>query len=489
MAHSDDKNPADFVIAPRVADGLEATQINKFHTRGGAGFAAEDANALRDRFSGASVDQLGTANALNGPDRVVDGVPIQTKYYANAHSTLNAAFDGRGNYRYGAQLLEVPSDQYDECVALMKEKIRQGKVPGLQDPGEAEAIVKRGDVSYRQAKNIAKAGNIDSLLFDMKNQCVTTGYAFAISFSINFAKQKWDGKSTVEATREAIALGLQSGMTSLITGIVTAQVLRTKAAAIGVVVARDGVRSVAQTQLGRKFVSSVASASLGKAVYGAAATNHVAKLLRTNAVTAAVTTVVISAPDFYRAAFHGSISWAQFSKNLVVNGAGVAGGAGGWMAGAAGGAALGTAVPGIGTAIGAFVGGVIGAFAAGTAASAASKFVLDGLVEDDAKEMVRLLADCLAPVASDYLLSESEVKELIQAVKLRVTGKFLRDMYACPDRQAFVYDQFSPVAELIIGKRPKISLPDPAEVQLVLDQVEGEAMAGAEVPAAACESA
>lgn len=112
--------------------------------------------------------------------------------------------------------------------------------------------------------------------------------------------------------------------------------------------------------------------SLGKAVYGSAAVNHVAKLLRTNVVTSAVTTVVISAPDFYRAAISGSVSWAQFSKNLMVNGAGVAGGAGGWMGGAAVGAAVGSAFPVVGTAIGGFVGGMLGTMASGAAASAGS---------------------------------------------------------------------------------------------------------------------
>jgi hypothetical protein len=195
-----------------------------------------------------------------------------------------------------------------------------------------------------------------------------------------------------------------------------------------------------------------------------------------------VTTVVISAPDFYRAAFHGSISWTQFSKSLAVNGVGVAGGACGWMAGAAGGAAVGSAVPAIGTAIGAFVGGLLGAFSAGAAASAASKYVLDGLVEDDAKEIVRLLATYLEPLASDYLLSEKEVKELVSVVKEQVTGKFLREMYGCSARRSFIDGHFAPVAEWIIKKRPKIKLPDPTEVQQVLDQVKEEVLASEEAP-------
>ena len=466
------KNSYDYISGSTIATEIEKTQINKFHTKGGTGFSAEEANTLNDRLRGHKVEQVGTTNELNGADRIVDGVAIQTKYFDSSRATVNSAFDSQGNYRYSGQLLEVPSDQYEDCLRLMREKIEQGKVPGVVNPNEAEAIIKKGDVSYKQARNIAKAGNIESLVFDIKNQCITSTYAFAISFSINFAKLKWEGKNTEEALKDSVSMALQSGGTSLLTGIATAQILRTKAAAVGVVFMRDGVKAVAQTEIGKSAVNRIAQASLGKAVYGAAATNHVAKLLRTNVVTSVVTTVVISAPDFYRAAFSGSISWAQFAKNLTVNGAGVAGGAGGWMAGAAGGAALGSVIPGVGTAIGGVVGGILGAFAGGTAASAASKYILDGLIEDDAKEMVRLLPDCLQPLATDYMLSEAETKDFSEILKSKINSPFLRDMYQSSNRSEFVYTAFEPACEEIIKKRPKIMLPKPSQVQAILTRIE-----------------
>jgi gas vesicle protein len=468
------KNSYDYVSGSIIATEVEKTQINKFHTKGGTGFAAEDANLLNDKLRGHKVDQVGTTNELNGADRIVNRVPIQTKYYDSPNSTIKAAFnnDTAGNYRYNGQLLEVPSDQYDDCVRLMRKKIEEGKVPGITDPKEAEEIVKKGDVTYKQAKNIAKAGNIDSLVFDMKSQSIVSTYAFAISFSISFAKMKWDGKSTEDALKESVSMALQSGATSFITGIATAQILRTKTAAIGVVFMRDSVKSVAQTNIGKSVVEKVAQASLGKAVYGAAATNHVAKLLRTNVVTSVATTVIISAPDFYRAAFSGSISWAQFAKNLTVNGAGVAGGAGGWMAGAAGGAVLGSAIPIIGTAAGGIIGGILGAFAGGTAAASASKYLLDGLIEDDAKEMIKLLPEYLQPLATDYMLSETETKELSRILKEKVDASFLRDMYQSSSRRSFVYNSFESSCEEIIKKRKKVILPNASQVQLFLTEIE-----------------
>jgi len=479
MSRDNDKkssNLYDVASSSFVANEIEKTQINKFHTRGGTGFAAEEANSLNDLLGGKNVEKVGVGNELNGPDRIVDGVSIQTKYYDNARSTLNSSFDESGKFKYSGQILEVPSDQYEECLSRMREKIVQGKVPGVTDPSEAESIIKKGDVTYKQARNIARSGNIDSLWFDAKNQCVTTTYAFAISFTVNFARQKWSGKDTSSALKESVSLAFQSGASSFITGVVTAQIVRTRTAAIGIVVARDGVRAVAQTQIGKSAVQSLAQASLGKAVYGAAATNHVAKLLRTNTVTAVVATAVVSAPDFYRAAFKGSVSWGQFSKNLTVNGAGVAGGTGGWIAGAAGGVALGSVVPIIGNVAGGFIGGIIGALAGGAAASAASKYILDGLIEDDAKEMIEILPDALQVIADDYLLSQDETNDLVVVVKNKVDAEFLRDMYSAGDRRQFVYGRFDSDCAEIVSRRARITLPEPSDVQFLLNKIEEECL-------------
>lgn len=55
----------------------------------------------------------------------------------------------------------------------MRGKILEGKVDGVTNPNEASKIVKQGSVTYQQAKNIARAGNIDSLVFDVKTQSVS----------------------------------------------------------------------------------------------------------------------------------------------------------------------------------------------------------------------------------------------------------------------------------------------------------------------------
>ncbi len=459
------------LIPPEIARGLEQSQISKYHTKGGHGFVAEDAGVFADVVRGRRIERTVISNSVDGPDRIVNGIAVQTKYFQTPQATVKAAFDpATGRYRYQGQMLEVPADQYDTCVKLFREKIAQGKVPGVTDPEEAQNIVRKGSITYKQARNIAQAGNIDSILFDVKTQSITSGYLFGISFAVDFAWRTWNGDDPKQAIRGAIRSGIDAGNQALIIGVLSAQALRTPAAAVGAVVLRDGVRSVASTDLGRNLVQHIAAGSLGKAVYGAAAVNHVAKLLRSNAITSAVSLAVVTAPDVYRAAA-GDISWSQVAKNMAINGAGIAAGAGGWFAGVAAGAAIGSAVPIIGTAIGGVIGGICGGIMGGAAGAGGARVVLDPFIRDDSDRMIALLQDAIGALASDYLLSEHEFAELMTEVRCTVSDSWLRDMYrqgssggSDVDRRQFAYDSFEGACQRIVRRRSKVRLPDPDQV-------------------------
>ena len=475
MAKEKVKRSADNALsASLAAQELEKTQISRYHTKGGHGFAAEDANTLNDRFSGKKSEVVGRSNELNGADRVVDGVRVQSKYCQSASETIAAAFDsGSGNYRYEGQVLEVPKDQYETCLELMRKRIAQGKVPGFENPADAEILVREGTVTYKQARNIARAGNIDSLVFDAKTQAVTSTYVFAISFAVTFAQNRWQGESAKNAMRAALKSSILAGSTTLVTGIISAQVLRTKAAAIGVVSVRSGVRAISRTTIGRQAIHRIAAGSLGKAVYGAAAINHVSKLLRSNFVTATIATAVTSAPDFYRAAFSRSISWRQFTKNISVNVAGVATGTAGWFGGAATGAAIGSALfPGVGTAIFGVGGGILGALGCGIGGSKAAKAIADTIADDDSKQLLTILQDEIQSLAFEYMLTEDEVEDIASTVKSTVNPKWLRRMFketkgeTNKDRsRKFVRTEFEPQFEAIIKKRPRIELPSEDQLE------------------------
>lgn len=194
----------------------------------------------------------------------------------------------------------------------------------------------------------------------------------------------------------------------------------------------------------------------GNAIYGAAAMQHAAKLLRGNFITSVVTMIVVTVPNIVDA-FRGRISGKQFLKNFAETGATVAGGYGGWTAGAA----IGTAIaPGVGTVIG----GIIGSVAVGFAANAAASAIADKITEDDADEMLDVITAQFNKMAVENLLNEEEGNKVIEALNRKIDAKLLKDMYASDSREKFARDSIlQPAVDEVVKSRAIIVLPPDEE--------------------------
>lgn len=424
----------------------------------GHGFAAEKANHLNDVISGKDAKIVGGDNAKNGADRLVDGVNIQTKYCNSGSKCISECFED-GTFRYlnsdGSPMqIEVPSDKYDSAVQAMENRIKNGQVPGVTDPELAKEIVRKGAFTYEQVRNIAKFGTIESLTYDAVNGIKLAGTAMGISAAVSFAVSLWNGEDWEKALESSCYVGLKVGGVAWVSSIITAQLGRT-----GVEQGLRGATDWVVQQMGPKAAAWIANGlRSGNSIYGAAAMNHVSKLLRGNIVTGVVTTLVISSVDFVRM-FQGRCSGAQLFKNVASTASGVAGGTGGWMAGAAGGAAIGSAIPLIGTAAGGIIGGLLGAFAGGTAANAAASAILDEFIEDDAKEMLGIVERVFGELAFNYLLNNEEAKLVIDNFKSKDVPDFLRDMYASSDREAFARNEFESTIKDVAKNRKIVTLP------------------------------
>ena len=118
--------------------------------------------------------------------------------------------------------IEVPSDKYDEAVRAMEEKIKNGQVKVVSEPNEAKNIVKKGHFTYAQAKNIAKAGTVESLTYDAVNGTIIASSAFGVTAMITFATSMWNGEDFEDAIKIATYSGLKVGGTAFITSILAA---------------------------------------------------------------------------------------------------------------------------------------------------------------------------------------------------------------------------------------------------------------------------
>lgn len=450
----------------------------KFHARQGHGFAAERANHLFDKFSGKDAHILGDNNQKNGADRIVNGVELQSKYCKTGSRCINECFSekGKGDFRYyknGKPMqIEVPSDNYDAAVEAMAEKIRRGQITGVSDPKEARNLVRKGHFTYEQARNIAKAGTVESLTYDSINGTIIATSAFGVSAIITFATSIWNGEDFEIALQNAAFSGIKIGGTAFITSIITSQLSKA-----GLNSALVSSSETAVKMMGKKAYTTLANAFRnGSNIGGAAAISSAAKVLRGNMITAGITVTVLSSVDIANI-FQGRISGKQLFKNLTNTTSSVVGGAAGWWGGATAGATLGSVIPIIGTAVGAVAGGLIGSVAGGTAAGKATDTVLGAFIEDDAEEMVSIIQKQFEILAVNYLLSNREAEKSADALQEQLNGKLLKNMYASGNREEFAQNLLLPIVENQASRRKKIFTPNEQDmtraISTILEELDG----------------
>lgn len=448
----------------------------------GHGELAEEANNIIDRLQGHQAEILGRDNAKNGPDRSVDGVLIQTKYYKTARGSLEACFDPSSHqYRYLTEdrtpmQLEVPKDQYQQVLRSFEKKISQGKVPGVSDPKDAEKIVRKGKLTYDQAVNLAKPGTAESLKYDAATGAVTCSCAFGLSFLATTFMAYRETRDITGAVQAGIAAGVQVFGLSFAQHMVVSQLSRT-----GLSNALMAPSQAVVGELGFKTSATIVNglrAPTGKtAISGAAASKQLAKMLRGNAVSAAVTLAVFSVPETYKL-FQGKASGAQYAQNMACLATSIAGGiAGAAAAGVAAakvGAVAGTAVsPGEGTIVG-LAGGMVG----GTVGTVAAGVVGGILFEGDSASFGRYFNAMVSCMAVEYLLDGREMDELLavlNCVKPEEFRTLMEETLSSRDQEAKVRAFLVPMFDETVSRRERFALPTSRQISDALVEFEQDA--------------
>lgn len=195
-------------------------------------------------------------------------------------------------------------------------------------------------MSYEQAKNIAKAGTVESITYDAVNGSIIVTNTFGITAALSFATSVWNGEDLDIALKNAAADGLKVGGVTFISAILAGQL--TKAGLNSALVGgSEGLVNLLGAKGSAVLVNAFRS---GTNIYGAAAMKSAAKMLRGNTITGIASIVILSSGDIINL-FRGRISGSQLLKNVVGTTSTVAGGTAGWIGGATAGAAISSVVP------------------------------------------------------------------------------------------------------------------------------------------------
>ena len=428
---------------PFLADGVNRNAANngvteKFHAVRGHGFAAERANHLYDSvLPGSSAELVGDNNAKDGADRIVGGIQIQSKYCASGAKCVRECFRD-GKFRYYADgkpmQIEVPSDLYEDAVRAMERRIEKGEVAGISDPKQARSIIRRGHITYAQARNIAKAGTIESLTYDATTGAISALPGASVTGVVSF----WNACESGCAPKEAVLIAAKS-----VGGVVgknaTINLAASQATKLGLNAAlRPAAKTVVEA-VGFKGASLLATAANGgsKVLTGAAAQSAATKFLTSNAVTGAATTVILSASDLVDV-FRGRMSTGEFAKNFTHTVGGVAGGV---VGAAAAGAAAGSVIPGAGTAVGGvigFIGGTIGNILGSSGARTLTSALSDDEFEPETVDVMDVLEGAFKHKGQEYRLTRDEADAVAIALQQRMTPVFIDNLIRCrlPHSQA-----------------------------------------------------
>lgn len=401
-------------------------------TKGGGGYASEYGNNTIDKAMGKNVqneaqnlDPETGRQIKNGADRIVDGIKYQTKYYQSASETIGSVFEkGKSIYNDNGKMMaiEVPKDQYQESLKLMKKRIERGEVQGAKLGDNPEKYVKKGHFTYLQANNIAISGTVESLAVDVINGAVICVQAGGISAVIAFSMAVWQGQSVKEAAKVGVSTGLKVLGRGTFIYTLAMQLSRDKLVnpfTSHILTAQGKTKSVgyitspvfkASENLAKKISNSaIANTGMGQALGLKEVSGKVV-------IGTGVTAMVVFGPDICRV-LSGRISFKQLLKNSTISGSSIGGGVIGGIL---------IPIPIVGTIIGGAIGG------------SAAKKVLDRFIEDDAEWMFQILKEEFLDIV---ILSNLDKEEFEKVVSMSICHpkliSLLKDMYASGEYRYF----------------------------------------------------
>ena len=441
-------------VKPKIAAFFGEVK-NLMNGSRGHGYAAEYANNTMDRVLGRDVESAAQQlddhgrQVKHGADRLVNGIEIQTKYYKTASETIGAVFekkqaiyirsDGSGKMMQ----IEVPRDQYNDALIAMQKRIDSGQVPNVSPGESAKDYVRKGFFTYEQSFNIARAGTVESLAVDAASGAVCCMAAAGVTSVIVFALSVWRGAPPKEAARQCLSTSLSIMGKGTLIYTLTMQLSRKEVAIAlaGKVFTADGISQ------GYKAVANpiyTASENLAAKIAGSnLAKSQVGQKLGLEAINGrqiiggTVTVAVVFGPDIVRT-LQGKISTKQLFKNSAVAAAGMAGAAAAQAA---------IPIP------------VVPAIVGGAVAGIAAKKTLDLFIEDDAKEMFRILKEEFIDMTMLTGLSPEEFDEVSKlTVGNKKISKMLQKMFQADDRRLYARIEIMQVAIFeVTQKRSRIT--------------------------------
>ncbi|EMY8354589.1 hypothetical protein ABCV40_005077, partial [Escherichia coli] len=294
-------------------------------------------------------------------------------------------------------------------------------------------LIRRGHLTYTQARNITRFGTIESVTYDIAEGSVVSLAAGGISFALT-ASVFWLSTGDRDAALQTAAVQAGKTFTRTLAVYVTTQQLHRL--------------SVVQGML-KHIDFSTASPTVRLALQkgtGAGNISALNKVMKGTLVTSLALVAVTTGPDMIKM-LRGRISGAQFIRNLAVASSCVAGGAVGSVAGGILFSPLGP--------FGALTGRVVGGVLGGMIASAVSGKIAGALVKEDRVKILAMIQEQVTWLAGSFLLTGHEIENLNANLARVIDQNALEIIFAAGIQQRAATNMLiKPLVVSIIRQRP-----------------------------------
>lgn len=298
--------------------------------RQGHGYAAEYGNNTIDRFLGRRVvneaqnlDSSGR-QMKDGADRIVNGMPIQTKYINSSSGFIDAVVnDGHLRYMQNGKpiKLEVPRDKYDSCANALQRKIDKGEIAEIAPGSNARDYTIKGHLTLDQSYMVKQALTVQGMAIDTLNAFNLGKDTAVANFIVHFAIETWNGKNAEDAFQASLQAGGKELGHSVLVNVLVQQLSRKEFANLFMRNYVDGVKAgykginnpvykLSDYVAGKVKKSELANTEIGKCL-------GLDKVDAYKVINATAVVCVTYGPDIIKA-IEGRISGKQLFKNSVV---------------------------------------------------------------------------------------------------------------------------------------------------------------------------
>ena len=296
--------------------------------------------------------------------------------------------------------------------------------------------------TYDQSYCIAQSGTIESLTVDALSGAVCCSQVAGITAAIVFAISIWNGQSAEEALKQSLNTGLKVLGKGALIYTLTMQLSRDSFANLfegkniingiskGYFTIDNPVFTLSENLASKISSSGVAQTGIGEIL-------GLENITGKEVIGGAVTVAVVFGPDIARALV-GRISPKQLAKNASVGLAGMIG------------AAIGQSLIPI-PIVGAMVGSITTSFMV--------KKTLDAFIEDDAKEMFRILKEEFLDTTMLAGLNPEEFEEVVNlTVGYKKLSKQLQKMYQSQEFRRYAREAIMlPAINTVLSKRQMVT--------------------------------